>query len=504
MKRIVYALVNLAVGGIGLMMISWKSDAPKQKRPNVIYILADDMGYGDVAALNPQSKIPTPTLDKMVNEGLTFTDAHSNSAVSTPTRYGTLTGRYSFRTSLKSGVLVGHSPALIEPGRETLGTLLQESGYQTACIGKWHLGLDWKRKNDSLPLFDGDGWDIRNTEHIDYLSKVGGGPDEHGFDYSYILPASLDMAPYIYLENGVATSSDIKHIDSWSSDKARGIWYRHGDRASDFDHNTCLQTLTRKAVEYIDTASAKDKPFFMYFPLTAPHTPWFPTEEFVGKSGAGYYGDFVCMVDDVVKQVYDALEKNGIRENTIVIFTSDNGSHWLPNDVKQFGHQSNGIYSGYKSDIWEGGHRIPYLLTWPQMIKEGRRTDQLVCSTDLMATLAEMLGVTLGKSAGEDSFSFWNLVDTQSTNNNIRRRESLIHHSVNGNFAYREGDWVMLDCKGSGGWSLSEEDAKNLPNKQLYNLKEDITQKNNLSQDSERIQKMSQKMIHIVESGSSH
>lgn len=503
MKRKIYTLINLALGGIGFVMIGCQSEALQQKQPNIIYILADDMGYGDVAALNPQSKIPTPTLDKMVSSGLTLTDAHSNSAVSTPTRYGTLTGRYAFRSSLKSGVLVGHSPSLIEEGRETLGTLLQRSGYQTACIGKWHLGLDWKKKDNSLPLFEGNEWGIRNTDNIDYLAKVGGGADEHGFDYSYILPASLDIAPYIYLENGVATSSDIKHEEGWKSDKARGMWYRHGDCAADFDHHTCLQTLTQKAVEYIDTASAKDKPFFMFFPLTAPHTPWLPADDFIGKSGAGYYGDFVCMVDDVVKQVYEALEKNGVAENTIVVFTSDNGSHWLPADIEEFKHQANGIYSGYKSDIWEGGHRVPYLLTYPKVIKQGQKSDQLVCSTDLMATLAEMLNVDLAKNAGEDSFSFWNLIDKQSAKKETPRRESLIYHSIDGSFAYRTGDWVMLDCKGSGGWSLSEADAKDLPAQQLYNLKDDITQKNNLYHNTEQVQTMQAAMARIVDSGTS-
>ena len=503
MKKDRYKLINLALGGIGLLAVGCKSDAPKQKAPNIIYILADDMGYGDVGALNPASKIPTPTLDKMVEQGVSFTDAHSNSAVSTPTRYGTLTGRYAFRSKLKSGVLIGHSPALIEEGRETVGTLLQKSGYQTACIGKWHLGLDWNRKDVSKPLFEGNEWDIRDTSNVDYLTKVGGGPDEHGFDYSYILPASLDIAPYIYLENGVATSQDIQHKEAWSSDVARGVWYRHGDTASDFDHHTCLQTITEKAITYIDNASHNDNPFFMYLPLTAPHTPWLPSEDFIGKSGAGYYGDFVCMVDDVVKQVYDALERNGVDENTIVIFTADNGAHWLPSDIAEFDHHANGVFSGYKADIWEGGHRVPFMVTYPAKIKESRQSDQLLCSTDLMATLAEMLGVTLEEGSGEDSFSFWNTIDSASATSNNVRRQSLIHHSVNGYFAYREGDWVLLDCKGSGGWSLSEEDAQGLPAQQLYNLKADIHQEHNIVDDPSRMKKMKEKMDFIVQSGKS-
>lgn len=505
MKKRVYTLVNLTLGGIGLSLVSCQTDTPQQKQPNIIYILADDMGYGDIKALNSESKIPTPTLDKMARTGLVFTDAHSNSAVSTPTRYGTLTGRYAFRSSLKSGVLIGHSPALIEPKRETLATMLQKAGYQTACIGKWHLGLDWGRVNDSLPLFTGNEWDIRDTSNVDYLAKVGGGPDEHGFDYSYILPASLDIAPYIYLENGSASSKDIKHIEGWSDDKARGIWHRHGDAASDFNHSTCLQTLTQKTLDYIDSASTKENPFFVYFALTAPHTPWLPAEEYIGKSGAGYYGDFVCMVDDVVKQIYDALDKNGIADNTIVVFTSDNGSQWTKSDIDEFNHLSNGVFSGSKSDIWEGGHRIPFLLTWPKGVKENREIKQLVCSTDIMATLSEMLDQPLANDAGEDSFSFWNtIVNNKDADGDFKRRKSVIHHSVNGSFAYREGDWVLLDCKGSGGWSLTEEDAKYLPAQQLYNLKEDITQQNNQSQHTEMVKTMLANLEHIVASGRSN
>lgn len=448
------------------------------QQPNIIYILADDMGYGDIRAYNAESKIPTPHLDGLASNGIMFTDAHSNSAVSTPTRYGTLTGRYAFRTHLKSGVLVGHDPSLIEPERETVGTLLQKGGYHTACVGKWHLGLDWARHDDSKPLFEGDPWDIRDTDNVDYAAPVPGGPADHGFDFSYILPASLDIAPYVYIENGVVNSPVNDHTPNWRDDRAPGMWYRHGDIADNFEHATCLQHLTEQAVNYIKESSKREQPFFLYYPLTAPHTPWLPSEEFEGTSEAGFYGDFVVMVDDVVNQIKSALKESGQLENTILIFTSDNGANWTPEEIEMYNHRANAHFSGRKSDIWEGGHRVPFIVSWPAVIKEGRRSDEVICTTDLLATCAEMTGQSLADDAGEDSFSFWKVLIDEPYSSPLR--EATIHHSIEGHFALRQGDWVYLDAHGSGGWSLSERDAQHLPEAQLYNIKEDPAQQNNL------------------------
>lgn len=447
-------------------------------RPNIVYILADDMGYGDVKALNPQSKIPTPVLDSMVHNGIAFTDAHTNSAVSTPTRYGILTGRYTFRSRLKNGVLVGHEPALIEPDRETVGSLLQRNGYTTACVGKWHLGLDWAKKDESKPLFEGDLWDIQNTENTDYMAYVGGGPKDHGFDYSYIMPASLDIAPYLYIENGKVTASTIHRAAGWKSDEARGMWYRQGDTGDDFKHEETLDTFIDKSIAFINGQKESDKPFFLYLPLTAPHTPWLPSAQFRGKSGAGVYGDFVCMVDHAVGRVQEALKQAGLAENTIVIFTSDNGAHWLPEDIATTQHQANAHFSGMKSDVWEGGHRVPFIVTWPQGIKNGKRSDEVICTTDLMATCAEMIGVSLSENSGEDSFSFWKVLTGESYTAPLR--EATIHHSISGEFALRQGDWVYIDCKGSGGWSKREGKDAQLPPVQLYNVVEDPQEMNNL------------------------
>lgn len=476
-------LFPISAGSALLLLASCngqKANPAKESKslPNIIYILADDMGYGDIEALNPESKIPTPTLDYLANTGITFTDAHTNSAVSTPTRYGILTGRYAFRSRLKNGVLVGHDPSLIEKGRETVASLLHKNGYQTACIGKWHLGLDWARRDTTLPLYSGLAWDIQDTDNIDYTASVHGGPSDHGFDYSYIIPASLDIAPYVYIENGQVNSPVNRHTPDWRDHKARGIWYRHGDIADNFEHATCLQHLTQQATNYIKQASEETKPFFLYFPLTAPHTPWLPSAEFEGKSGAGVYGDFVCMVDDVVRQIRETLERTGQLENTILIFTSDNGSHWLPSDIDQFGHRANAHFSGMKSDIWEGGHHVPFIVSWPAQIKEGKKCNEVICTTDLMATCTEMTKQHLADDAGEDSFSFWKVLTGEAYTSPLR--EATIHHSINGLFALRQGDWVWLDAKGSGGWTLPEDKAVNMAAGQLYNLKEDLIQQNNL------------------------
>lgn len=493
---------RLVFYSLPLLLSACGAEPVRQASPNIIYILADDMGYGDIAALNDSCRIPTPALDKMVASGMTFTDAHSNSAVSTPTRYGTLTGRYAFRSRLKSGVLVGHEPALIETGRETVASFLKANGYHTACIGKWHLGLDWARKDTTQSLYEGPLWDMTNTQNVDYAARVGGGPADCGFDYSYIIPASLDIAPYVYIENAKVTAPVIRHTENWKSDESRGSWYRQGDVAEDFSHETCLQQLTKQSVQYIRKAKESDAPFFLYFPLTAPHTPWLPEASFRGKSGAGVYGDFVCMVDDVVRQIYETLEETGQADNTLVVFTSDNGAHWIPSDIEQTGHRANAPFSGMKSDIWEGGHHVPYLVTCPSRVQAGVKSNQLVCSTDLMATCAEMLGKELPVDAGEDSFSFWKSLISAPADDSMRH--DMIHHSIEGLFAFREGDWVLLDCKGSGGWSLPEGESPTLPMRQLYNLKEDSTQKQNiLQQHPEKAASMKDLLQKQIEKGRS-
>ena len=307
-------------------------------QPNVVFILADDMGYGDVSALNEKSRIRTPAIDALCRDGVTFTDAHSGSSVSTPSRYGILTGRYAFRTTLKSGVTNSYSPPLIAPSRRTIATFLSELGYSTACIGKWHLGWNWTMRDGK----------------VDFSGPVGDGPVTRGFDYFFGIPASLDMPPYVYIENDRVTAQP----DRTSADGKGLLLQRSGPQGADFEHGECLQRITRKSLEYIAAQSAK-KPFFLYMPLTAPHTPILPSEEFRGKSGLSPYGDFVMMVDDVVAQIVARLKEQGLYENTVVVFAADNGCFHGAGvkEMEAGGHFPSYIYRGYKSDLFDGGHR---------------------------------------------------------------------------------------------------------------------------------------------------
>lgn len=449
-----------------------------QKPLNVIYILADDMGYGDVQCYRPESKIPTPTLDSLARAGMMFTDAHSNASVSTPTRYGTLTGRYTFRSSLKKGVLTGYSAPIVETGRQTVASFLQQNGYQTACIGKWHLGLNWSRKDASKPLFTGSEWNVENTSNVDYTAKITGGPTDCGFDYSCILPASLDMSPYVYIENGYVTAPVTQHTENYADKNVRGCHYRRGDVAEGFKHAETLAYFTRKSTDYIRKAAAGSKPYFLYCALTAPHSPWLVNEEFRGRSGIGVYGDFVCMVDDAVRKICAAVAASGEADRTLIIFTTDNGAMWQAADIAETGHLANGEWSGAKSDLWEGGHRVPLIAACPAVIPAGSVSDCLVSSTDLFATMAGMIGRNVPAGAAEDSFSYWDVLSGRSAK---ASRPSMVYHSDKGYFGLRRGDWVLLDCKGSGGWALPEEEVDSPLKVQLYNLKEDKAQKHNLA-----------------------
>nr|MBI1228700.1 sulfatase-like hydrolase/transferase [Cytophagales bacterium] len=433
-----------------------------QNRPNIIYILADDMGIGDASCYNPESKIITPNIDRLAAHGIRFTDAHTSSAVCTPTRYGILTGRYNWRSTLKSGVLGGYSTALIDPDRLTVGNLLQESGYHTAFIGKWHLGWDWAFTQSYKNLNSLD-----NNLEVDYTQPIKNGPMERGFSYSYGFSSSLDIPPYVYVENNRVTA--VPNRMTVNVDE-KAFW-RNGPTGADFDHTQALPHLTSKAVSYIHEQAAKKDPFFLYFALPAPHTPILPLTEFMGKSNTNMYGDFVLQVDDVVRRITQALEEKGILENTILIFTSDNGCSPRASfpELKKVGHNPSYIFRGHKADIYEGGHRVPFIVHWPKAIPEGRIVDEIICTTDLMATVAELTGYRLPDDAGEDSFSFLPLLKHQQQ---LPVRPQIVHHSIEGRFAIRKGDWKLILWPGSGGWSapMSGDAIKGLPDMQLYNL----------------------------------
>ncbi|MBT4402048.1 MAG: arylsulfatase [Bacteroidetes bacterium] len=470
----------------------------KNELPNIIFIMADDMGYGDLTCLNKESKVPTPNMDRIADEGMIFADAHSPSAVCTPTRYGGLTGRYCFRSRLKSGVLVGHSPSLIEPDRMTVAGLLKNAGYNTACIGKWHLGLDWGKINDSLPLLEGGVWAPTSTDNVDYENLVHGGPSDHGFDFSFIIPASLDMTPYCYISNRRL----IAPITSTTAGKndPRGVFWRPGDLQEGFTIEGVLPRITAEAVRYIHRMDNRVEPFFLYFPLSAPHTPWVPLEDAVGKSEAGLYGDFVYQVDQSIGLVLDALDQTKQAKNTLIIVTSDNGAHWTPSDKSLFPHLANAPFSGMKSDVWEGGHHVPYILRWPQKVKKGQVTNEITTHTDLFATVASISGQSLPDNAAEDSYSMLPVILGEKLENPIR--PGTIHHSISGMFSLRKGDWKYIDGRGSGGWTSKGNDSE--PEGQLYNVSEDITESNNLFLEEPEIVKEMQKLLHqYISSGKS-
>ncbi|MBA7538955.1 N-acetylgalactosamine-6-O-sulfatase [subsurface metagenome] len=467
-------LLNSATLGLGIIYLvgagscSSGTHQKTDERPNIVYILADDLGYGDFSCMNEKSAWQTPHTDQLAKDGMIFTDAHSGSAVCTPTRYGILTGRYSWRSNLKSGVLWSWSPPLIEENRLTVGNLLQQHGYATACIGKWHLGLGWQRA-------------VEDPDSADFSKPISGGPVELGFDYFYGITASLDIPPYVYIENNLSTTMPMKFTES----KDKYGWWRKGHTGDDFVHEQVLPHLTAKAVEFIDkhVTEGKNQPFFLYFALPAPHTPILPTEEFRGKSGTNPYGDFVLQVDWTVGQIMQVLEKHELVKNTLFILTSDNGCSPQAQyeELAEFGHNPSYHFRGHKADIYEGGHHIPFIIRWPGKIKPGTRSDEVICLTDLLATCADIVGDTLPDNVGEDSYSILPAMSGQTRDNTIR--EATVHHSINGSFAIRKGKWKLCMCPGSGGWSSptpQEAQELDLPPVQLYNLETDIGEQDNV------------------------
>ena len=429
------------------------------KRPNVVYILADDLGWGDIDAYNAHSAIPTPNLNGFARQSMRFTDMHASSAVCTPSRYSILTGRYCWRSSLKSGVLNGDSPNLIEEGRMTVPSMLKQAGYYTAGVGKWHLGLG-------------------SEEKTDFSKPLTPGPISHGFDYYFGIPASLDMAPYVYFENDHVVESAT--VSDPGSTTPRGVFWRGGLRAPHFDIPKVLPTLTDKTVELVHRRAAHtETPFFLYFALPSPHTPWVPLPEFRGKSGAGDYGDYVVEVDAMVGRVLDALKTNGMVNNTIVIIASDNGADWKPEDIEKYPHRANAQWRGEKADVWEAGHRIPFMVRWPGHVPVDTVNNETASLTDLMATLAALLNIHLSPNAGEDSF---NNLPLWLNQHHGPVRKTIIDHSIDGMFTIREGDWKLELGLGSGGFS-SPRTVEPVPGGakgQLYNLANDPSESYNL------------------------
>lgn len=466
-----WAVVGAALSGCqGPTMVCY-GPGPVGQGPNVVLILADDLGIGDLGAYNAGSKVPTPNLDRLAAGGMRFTDAHSPSAVCTPTRYGILTGRYAWRSRLKSWVLGANSRALIEPGRATLPGLLGSNRYQTAVIGKWHLGFNPfdpanPEENNDLSLLTAD--DVLET-----------GPHTVGFGYSKVIGASTDHAPYLWIENGSPTEAATAHTEGskrrWAG--GGGFW-RAGAMQPSFVHERVLPQTAEWSVEHLGltrrSAGRSNKPFFLYVPFAAPHTPWLPTEEWQGETDAGWYGDFVAQLDHNVGLILDEIdriEKADPGRDTIVIFTSDNGSHWREQDEQNFDHLANLDYRGMKADIHESGHRVPLIVRWPGVTEAGTVSDATVGLHDLYATIADGLGIELAPGEAPDSESFIAALRGDA----FVRPEPVVHHSGAGHFAIRDGDWKLIERLGSGGFTNPKdpEPEEGGPAGQLYNLADD-------------------------------
>lgn len=457
---------------ISVLIFSFAGYAYSQERPNIVIILADDLGYGDISSYNENAAFSTPHVDRLSEGGVQFTDAHTTSAVCTPTRYGLLTGRYNWRSELKQGVLSGYSTSLLKKSRLTLADVLRKEDYHTGFIGKWHLGWNWQLEEQGKNLDK-----LNSRPEVDFSQPVTMGPEDHGFIYSYGFSGSLDMPPYVYVENSRPTAIPKDMTVNYDE---KGFW-RKGLTASNFSHTDVLPHLTEKSMQFIQR-QADNQPFLLYFALPAPHTPILPTTKFIGTSNANLYGDFVLQVDDVVGRITRTLKDEGILEETLIIFTSDNGASPRADfeELARAGHDPSYIYRGHKADIFEGGHRVPFIAHWPEKIDAGFTTDETVSTVDIMATAADIAGTSLPDDAGEDSYSFLPVLLRKNYSKPLR--EATVFHSIDGRFAIRKGPWKLILWPGSGGWSapIKKEVLAELPDFQLYNLNEDPSEEHNL------------------------
>lgn len=440
---------------LGVLMLplshSGAAGVPDPAAPNIVLVFCDDLGYGDVQCLNPErGRIPTPAIDQLASQGMIFTDAHGGSSVCTPTRYGLLTGRYSWRTWLQRGVVKGFAPNLIAEDRPTVASFLQEQGYHTAIIGKWHMNFQYvdAETGEPYPLKDYE------KEGPPVGARIPDGPTTRGFDYYQGFHHSRHMHKVI--ENDRVIAED--------------------------PVENMLPRLTREAVAYIEerAASAPGQPFFLYLPLNSPHTPIVPSGDWKGRSGLGDYGDFVMQTDAALGAVMAALERHGLAANTLIIFSSDNGASPAADfpALQAQGHFSSAHLRGAKADAWDGGHRIPFIVRWPGVVAEGSHSGQLICLTDFFATVVDMQGAAIPEGSCEDSVSFLPAFSGEPIQS---ERKGIIHHSISGHFAYREGDWKLILAHGSGGWAAPRErEAKDFPEAQLYHIGSDVAETTNL------------------------
>jgi arylsulfatase A-like enzyme len=491
---------------LGLCLVCAANSARPAEPPNIVCILADDLGYGDLGCYNPDSKIPTPRLDQLAAEGMRFTDAHSPSSVCTPTRYALLTGRYAWRTRLQRNVLGPWDKPLIPPERLTVGKLLQQHGYATACIGKWHLGQNFVT-TDGKATVGG----VKNAlGNVDFTQPINDGPVARGFDHYFgtIVP---NYPPYCFIEND-------RTVGLPSLPTAGSGFNIPGPMLPGWKLENILPELTTHAVQWIEAATQAKKPFFLYFALTSPHYPVVPTRDFIGKTTVGAYGDFVHQTDWSIGQVLDALQRTGVAGKTLVFFTSDNGPE-ITGEVKpgvydraeRFHHRSSGELRGAKRDAWEGGHRVPFIARWPGKIQAGAVSHEIMCHVDFIATVAALLGWNLPDDAAEDSVNILPVLLGERLNAPIR--EATVHHSAKGKFAIRQGDWVLIDAPegddngkhGEPEWLKSERGyaSHSLPG-ELFNMRDDLSQRHNrYAEKPEIVAKLKSLLVNYITTGRS-
>ena len=495
MNRLCCITLALVLSPLAIVQSAESSIATsKLSRPNIVILYADDMGFGDLGVQNPSSKIPTPNLDGLAAQGTRFTDAHSSSGVCTPSRYALLHGRYHWRKF--HGIVNSFDPPILDAERTTLPELLKTKGYKTACIGKWHLGWDWNaiRNPDAVPAQKGTKGKSEFAPNAFAWDKpIPGGPLAHGFDY-YFGDDVPNFPPYAWFENDRVITEPTVPLKT-PKQTAEGSWEaRPGPSVEDWDFWAVMPKLTEKTVEWIGQQKP-DEPFFLYFPFTSPHAPIVPTEEFAGKSKAGGFGDFVTQTDDTVGRVLQALKAGGFEENTLVIFTADNGpEHYAYDRVRNFEHRSMGPLRGVKRDIWEGGHRVPFIVRWPGTVSPGHVDDGLLSQIDLYSTIAAIVEAGIPAGSGEDSFNQLTFIKGESAS----ARDTVVHNTNANGYALRHGDWVLIATKTGGVSKVPEwfdqanDYSKNTLPGELYNLRDDLSQRQNLyAEHPEKVQELS-------------
>lgn len=497
MRKMFLILLSCVCSALPVFSVEMETAKP----PNIVILYADDLGYGDLGCYNSASKIPTPHLNRLASEGMRFTDGHSSSGICTPSRYALLTGRHHWRDF--HGIDSGFDPSFFKKGQLTLPEMLKKKGYATACIGKWHLGWDW----NSIRI-PGTPPKSKQHDHFDWTKPFRGGPCDRGFDY-YFGDNVINFPPYCWIENDrVLQAPDITFKKTPQATKEGNWECREGPGRSDWDFYQILPTLTKKGVEYIHSRKGKSEPFFFYFPLPSPHAPIVPNDKFDGSSKAGAYGDFVVETDDSCGQILQALRDTGLDSNTIVIFSADNGAeNYAYARDEKFQHWSSHPLRGLKRDIYEGGHRVPFMIKWPGVTKPGQVSDALVSQIDLMATIASITGFGLPDNCAEDSHDLLPLIKGEVAS----VRDTHVHNTSADHYAIRHGDWLLVDAKNGyrskvdPAWEARHHYPESTKEEvQLFDLKTDLSQRNNLaSKEPEKVKELQALLKKIREQGHS-